>query len=58
MFGKKSWEHEVLLTAMFGSPAEFAYDEETETNMLVRVDVRELDRIVGVGFEDPRLVAN
>lgn len=47
-----------LLTALFGQPAEPSYDEETETNMRVRVNVNELDRIVSVYFEDPLLVAN
>ena len=56
--GEQSWEHEVLLTALFGVPADFSYDEETETNMRVRADVSTFDRIVGIGFEDPLVVAN
>jgi hypothetical protein len=47
-----------LLTALFGQEAEPNYDEETETNMRVRIDVSQLDRIVSVCFEDPLLVAN
>ena len=47
-----------LLTALFGQLAEASYDEETETNMRVRADVREMDRIVSVAFEDPLVVAN
>ena len=32
--------------------------EETATNRVVRVDLRELDRIVSVKIDDPLLVAN
>jgi len=51
-------DRDLLLQALFGARAEFSYDEETETNMRVRVDINTLDRIVGVAFEDPLLVAN
>ena len=51
-------ERDLLLQALFGERADFSYDEETETNMRVRVDITRLDRIVGVAFEDPLLVAN
>ena len=51
-------EHDLLLQALFGAHADFSYDEETEMNMRVRLDVARLDRIVGVAFEDPLLVAN
>ena len=47
-----------LLTALFGQHADASYDEETETNMRVRADVGEMDRIVSVAFEDPLVVAN
>ena len=47
-----------LLTALFGQLAEAGYDEETETNMRVRANVNEMDRIVSVAFEDPLVVAN
>lgn len=47
-----------LLTALFGPLAEASYDEETESNMRVRVDVRSMDRIISVAFEDPLVVAN
>jgi hypothetical protein len=51
-------ERDLLLQALFGQHADFSYDEETETNMRVRMDISRLDRIVGVAFEDPLLVAN
>lgn len=51
-------ERDLLLQALFGAPADFSFDEETETNMRVRCDIRSLDRIVGVAFEDPLVVAN
>ena len=51
-------ERDLLLQALFGARADFSYDEETETNMRVRLDISRLDRIVGVAFEDPLLVAN
>jgi hypothetical protein len=51
-------DRDLLLQALFGTRADFSYDEETETNMRVRTDISRLDRIVGVAFEDPLLVAN
>lgn len=51
-------ERDLLLQALFGQRADVSYDEETETNMRVRVDISKLDRIVGIAFEDPLLVAN
>ena len=51
-------EKALLLQALFGSPADFSYDEETEMNMRVHVDIARLDRIVAVNFDDPLLVAN
>ena len=53
-----SRQHDLLLQALFGAHADFSYDEETEMNTRVRLDVACLDRIVGVAFEDPLLVAN
>ena len=47
-----------LLTALFGQRHDPSYDEETETNMRVRLNVAEMDRIVSVAFEDPLVVAN
>lgn len=47
-----------LLESRFGALAEPSYDEETETNMVVRLDLRQLDRIVSVQIGDPLLVAN
>ncbi len=47
-----------LLTALFGQRQDASYDEETETNMRVRMNVAEMDRIVSVAFEDPLVVAN
>jgi hypothetical protein len=47
-----------LLTALFGERHDAGYDEETETNMRVRLNVDEMDRIVSVAFEDPMVVAN
>lgn len=47
-----------LLTDLFGELAEPSYDEETETNMVVRANLAELDRIVSVQIGDPLLVAN
>jgi hypothetical protein len=47
-----------LLAALFGQRHEASYDEETETNMRVRLNVNEMDRIVSVAFEDPLVVAN
>jgi hypothetical protein len=47
-----------LLAKLFGEIAEPSYDEETETNMVVRTDLGELDRIVSVQIGDPLLVAN
>lgn len=58
MQNNTSPDRDLLLQALFGTPADFSYDEETETNMRVRVDFTRLDRIVGVAFEDPLLVAN
>ena len=58
MTNEQSHEHALLLQALFGAHADFSYDEETEMNMRVRIDVTRLDRIVGVAFEDPLLVAN
>ena len=55
---KTNPDRDLLLQAHFGARADFSYDEETETNMRVRVDFTRLDRIVGVAFEDPLLVAN
>ena len=49
---------EQRLEARFGPRAEPSYDEETETNMVVRLDFREMDRIVSVRIGDPLLVAN
>jgi hypothetical protein len=54
----KSLAREALLVALFGSPAEVSYDEETGTNMRVRADVASFDRIVMISIEDPLLVAN
>ena len=51
-------DRDLLLQALFGARADFSYDEETETNMRVRVDISRLDRIVAVAFDDPLLVAN
>ena len=51
-------DRDLLLQALFGARADFSYDEETETNMRVRVDIARLDRIVAVAFDDPLLVAN
>jgi hypothetical protein len=53
-----SQEQMLLLATLFGPLADVEYDEETETNMRVRLDIRRLDRIVSLSFEDPRLVAN
>jgi hypothetical protein len=47
-----------LLAERFGEVAEPSYDEETETNMVVRLNLAELDRIVSVQIGDPLLVAN
>jgi hypothetical protein len=47
-----------LLHALFGDHADFSYDEETEANMRVHLDVARFDRIVSVAFADPRHVAN
>jgi hypothetical protein len=58
MTNNTSPDRDLLLQALFGARADFSYDEETETNMRVRVDISSLDRIVGVAFEDPLLVAN
>jgi hypothetical protein len=58
MHNEISPEQRRLLTALFGPLAEASYDEETETNMRVRADVGEMDRIVSVAFEDPLVVAN
>jgi hypothetical protein len=49
---------EQLLEERFGALAEPSYDEETETNMVVRLDLKTLDRIVSVQIGDPLLVAN
>ena len=49
---------DALLAQLFGAIVEPSYDEETETNMVVRADLRELDRIVSVQIGDPLLVAN
>jgi hypothetical protein len=49
---------DALLARLFGQVVEPSYDEETETNMVVRGDLAELDRIVSVKFADPLLVAN
>ena len=49
---------EKKLEARFGAKVEPSYDEETETNMVVRLDLRQLDRIVSVQIGDPLLVAN
>lgn len=46
------------LEARFGAKAEPSYDEETEANMVVRLDLKTLDRIVSVQIGDPLLVAN
>lgn len=51
-------ERDALLTALFGEHVEPTFDEATETNMRVDVDVRSFDRIVGIGFSDPLVVAN
>jgi hypothetical protein len=58
MTSEQGHGHDLLLQALFGAQADFSYDEETEMNMRVRLDVSRLDRIVGVAFEDPSLVAN
>jgi hypothetical protein len=58
MTSEHNHEHDLLLQALFGAHADFSYDEETEVNMRVRLDISRLDRIVGVAFEDPLLVAN
>ena len=47
-----------LLAERFGEVADPSYDEETETNMVVRLNLAELDRIVSVQIGDPLLVAN
>lgn len=49
---------EEKLTKRFGAPAESRYDQETEANMVVQIDLRRLDRIVSVQIGDPLLVAN
>jgi hypothetical protein len=58
MTGERGDGRELLLRALFGAHADFSYDEETEANMRVRLDVARLDRIARVAFDDPHLVAN
>ena len=49
---------DALLARLFGEPAEFSYDEETEANMVVHLVLADLDRIISVQIGDPLLVAN
>ena len=58
MYHEITTEQLRLLTALFGQRHDASYDEETETNMRVTLNVAEMDRIVSVAFEDPLVVAN
>jgi hypothetical protein len=58
MYPEITTEQMRLLTALFGERHDASYDEETEANMRVRLNVNEMDRIVSVAFEDPLVVAN